>query len=219
MPTTPTTPTTPTRPDHVLTPERIVAAAEETLRRFGPAKATVVDVARTLGVSHAAVYRHFPSKTALREAVTSAWLAGVRQPLEEVRAGEGRPAAPLLREWLTVLAHRKRERALRDPELFATYVTLVRDSSGAVEAHVCELLADLTGIIAAGVEQGAFLAPDPGAAARAVLNATSPFHNPAYAEDWSRPSFERDLRDVLDLVLRGLSRATGGDGTDGGRPC
>ncbi|MGC5014211.1 TetR/AcrR family transcriptional regulator [Streptosporangium sp. DT93] len=192
-------------PDHALTPERIVAAAEETLRRFGPAKATVVDVARTLGVSHAAVYRHFPSKTALREAVTSAWLAGVRQPLEEVRTGSGRPAAPLLREWLTVLAHQKRERALRDPELFATYVALVGESSGAVEAHVSELLADLTAIIAAGAGQGAFRVPDAAAAARAVLTATSPFHNPAHAGDWSRPSFERDLQDVLDIILRGLS--------------
>ncbi|MFI6512334.1 TetR/AcrR family transcriptional regulator [Streptosporangium sp. NPDC050855] len=192
-------------PDHALTPERIIAAAEETLRRFGPAKATVVDVARALGVSHAAVYRHFPSKTALREAVTSAWLSGVRQPLEEVRAGSGRPAAPLLREWLTVLAHQKRDRALRDPELFATYVALVGESSGAVEAHVSELVADLTGIIAAGVEEGVFRVADAGTAARALLNATSPFHNPAYAEAWSRPSFEQDLQDVLDLLLRGLS--------------
>ena len=38
-----------------LTCDRILAAAEEVVRRFGPAKATVVDVARALGVSHAAV--------------------------------------------------------------------------------------------------------------------------------------------------------------------
>ena len=55
-----------------LTPERILQAAEEVLRRHGPAKANVVDVARALGVSHGTVYRHFPSKQALREAVTGA---------------------------------------------------------------------------------------------------------------------------------------------------
>jgi hypothetical protein len=44
-----------------LTQERILEAAEEVLRRFGPAKANVVDVARALGVSHGSVYRHFPS--------------------------------------------------------------------------------------------------------------------------------------------------------------
>ena len=35
--------------DTALTRERIVAAAEDVIRRFGPAKATVVDVARALG--------------------------------------------------------------------------------------------------------------------------------------------------------------------------
>ena len=60
-----------------LTPDRILDAAEETLTRFGPAKTTVVDVARALGVSHGSVYRHFASKAALRDAVTGA-LAGPR---------------------------------------------------------------------------------------------------------------------------------------------
>ena len=58
-----------------LTAERILEAAEEVLRRYGPAKANVVDVARALGVSHGSVYRHFPSKAALRDAVTERWLA------------------------------------------------------------------------------------------------------------------------------------------------
>jgi AcrR family transcriptional regulator len=53
-----------------LTPDRILEAAEGVLRRYGPAKANVVDVARALHVSHGSVYRHFPSKTALRDAVT-----------------------------------------------------------------------------------------------------------------------------------------------------
>ena len=49
-----------------LDEDSILAATEDVLRRYGPSKATVLDVARALGVSHASVYRHFPSKTALR---------------------------------------------------------------------------------------------------------------------------------------------------------
>ena len=82
----------------VLTEERILDAAEDVLRRFGPAKATVVDVAKALGVSHGSVYRHFPTKVALRDAVARRWLARIAEPLEPA-AGHRRPgcrtAAPL----------------------------------------------------------------------------------------------------------------------------
>ena len=56
-------------PDAPLTRDRILAAAEDVIRRFGPAKATVVDVARALGVSHTAVYRHVATKAELRDLV------------------------------------------------------------------------------------------------------------------------------------------------------
>ena len=83
-----------------LTPDRILDAAEETLTRYGPAKTTVVDVARALGVSHGSVYRHFSSKAALRDAVTERWLARVSDPLATIAAEDtpgARAAAALVR--------------------------------------------------------------------------------------------------------------------------
>ncbi len=67
--------------DETLTLERILDVAEDVLRRFEPAKTTVIDVARALGVSHGSVYRRFPSKAALRDAVTERWLARLSEPL------------------------------------------------------------------------------------------------------------------------------------------
>ncbi len=78
--------------DQPLTAEQILDAAEDVLRRFGPEKANVVDVARALGVSHGSVYRHFSSKAALRDAVTERWLARVSDPLaRDRRAPPARP--------------------------------------------------------------------------------------------------------------------------------
>src|SRR5258708_23338650 len=109
--------------DDVLTRERILETAEEVLRRFGPTKATVIDVARALGVSHGSVYRHFPSKAALRDAVLERWLAEVAAPLAGL-ASEDSPAPERLRRWLDLLITAKRRRAFDDPELFATYLAL-----------------------------------------------------------------------------------------------
>ena len=135
-----------------LTPERILEAAEDVLRRYGPAKATVVDVARELGVSHGSVYRHFPSKAALRDAVAERWLAGVSDPLAVLAAAEG-PAPERLRRWLDLLISSKRSRALQDPELFATYVQLAGESREVITAHVGTLTEQLARIISDGVEQ------------------------------------------------------------------
>ena len=95
-----------------LTPDRILDAAEEVLTRFGPAKATVVDVARALGVSHGSVYRHFPSKAALRDAVTERWLARVSAPLAAIVAEDG-PAPERLRRWFDLLIAQAAEGAGR----------------------------------------------------------------------------------------------------------
>src|SRR5512133_207405 len=98
-----------------LTPERILEASEDVLRRYGPAKATVVDVARALGVSHGSVYRHFPTKATLRDAVAERWLAALSEPLAKIANRDG-PATERLRRWLDLLVSSKRQRARDDPE-------------------------------------------------------------------------------------------------------
>ena len=136
--------------DSALTRERILEAAEDVLRRFGPAKATVVDVARVLNVSHGSVYRHFPSKAALRDAVAERWLARLSDPLVEI-VNEDSPAPERLRRWFDHLMAVKRSRALDDPELFATYVELVGQSREVVKAHVDTLIRQITQSLALGL--------------------------------------------------------------------
>jgi AcrR family transcriptional regulator len=191
--------------DAVLTPERILEAAEDALRRYGPAKANVVDVARALGVSHGSVYRHFESKAALRDAVTDRWLHRIGDPLEKIVAEDG-PAADRLRRWLVKLSKAKRKKALDDPELFATYMALVADAREVVDRHVHHLVAQIAQIIGDGVEQGEFSADDPEAVARAIFDATTRFHNPAFASQWSDPGLDDALESVWVLLLGGLQQ-------------
>ncbi|MDI3281813.1 TetR family transcriptional regulator [Polyangium sp. 15x6] len=189
--------------EEALTAERILEAAEEVLRRFGPAKATVVDVARALGVSHGSVYRHFPSKTALRDAVAERWLARVSKPLAEVAAEKG-PAPERLRRWLDLLIELKRKKARDDPELFATYRELVADARDVVRVHVETLASQIAQILADGVEQGAFTIEDPVAAGWAVFHATTKFHKPSHASEWSDPGIDAAFEGVWSLLLGGL---------------
>jgi AcrR family transcriptional regulator len=191
-----------------LTADRLLVAAEEVLRRYGPAKANVVDVARALGVSHGSVYRHFPSKAALRDAVTERWLSEISKPLEAIAVGKG-TAPQRLERWLDGLVQAKRRKALDDPELFATYIELAADAREVVKGHVETLVDQLARIVAEGVADSAFAAEDPRAAARAAFDATSRFHNPAHAAEWSDPQIDAAYEGVRALVLRGLTSSSG----------
>jgi AcrR family transcriptional regulator len=187
----------------VLTPERILETTEEVLRRFGLAKATVVDVARALDVSHGSVYRHFPSKASLREAVAKRWLERTNGPLQEIAESAG-PAPARLERWLRAMFEIKRKRVCDDPEMFATYLTLAREACHVVKAYKDGLADQIAHILSDGVKQGAFEVTDVKTSARAILEATTRFHHPAHADEWNDPALPARLDAVLALLLRGL---------------
>ncbi|MFB7454498.1 TetR family transcriptional regulator [Streptomyces sp. NPDC057027] len=188
-----------------LTAERILEATEEVLRRYGPAKATVVDVARVLGVSHGSVYRHFRTKAALREAVTEQWLQRTIVSLSPYVEGD-EPADERLTGWLTALFRFKRSKAGGDPELMATFQVLIGENSAVVDRHEEHLVEQIARILEDGHREGVFAAPerDFTATARAVFHATDRFHNPAHAADWSAPDVEDAFDGVVSLVQRAL---------------
>jgi AcrR family transcriptional regulator len=190
-------------PDAPLTLDRILATAEDVIRRFGPAKATVVDVARALGVSHAALYRHVATKAELRDLVVGRWMEATMPPLRAIVDLPG-PALEKLRRLVDSLIAVKRRRAADDPELFAAYRTLAADAQSLVAAHVDELVGLAATVIRSGVKEGAFRAVDPEAAGRAVLVATSRFHHPAHAAEWVDPGIDEAYNDVWQLLMDGL---------------
>ncbi|MFJ2196904.1 TetR family transcriptional regulator [Streptomyces violaceusniger] len=187
-----------------LDAETILTATEDVLRRHGPAKATVLDVARALGVSHASVYRHFPSKAALREAVTRRWLGRAREDIATVAADTRQAPPERLRTWLTTLFAAKRKLLSEDPELFATYRVLAAEHSSAAADHVADLIEQLRVIIADGVAGGDFTCADPAATARTVFDATMAYHHPAHAPEWQSPGAEAALESVCALLVNGL---------------
>lgn len=187
-----------------LDAETILTATEDVLRRHGPEKATVLDVARALGVSHASVYRHFPSKAALREAVTRRWLDRTHRGLAAITADSRLAASERLRAWLTTLFALKRAVTSEDPELFNIYRALATDHSSAVADHVAELVEQLRVIVADGVSSGDFDSVDPAATARAVFDATMGYHHPSHAADWQVPGIDASFEAVCTLLIYGL---------------
>ena len=187
----------------VLTREQILDVTEDVLRRFGLAKATVVDVARALDVSHGSVYRHFPSKASLREAVAKRWLDRVNAPLQEIALGSESPPVRL-EHWLRTMIAIKHKKVADDPEMFATYLALAQEACKVVKAHKDGLVDQIADILSDGVKQGAFQVADVKATARAVFDATVRYHHPAHADEWNDPALPARIDALLTLLLRGL---------------
>lgn len=188
------------------TRERILQAAETLLRRHGVAKLTVVDVARALDMSHANVYRHFASKTALQDALVERWLQQVSLPLAEI-ASRPEPAAKRLEAWLLTLIAAKRRKVLDDPELFEAYHAAAEAARGVVEAHMAANRSHLTRIVRDGVAAGEFAVRDVPAAVAAIRDATARFVDPHFIRqtaDRTTAEQTREAKRVLALLIAGL---------------
>ena len=187
-----------------LTREQILAAAEEALRRYGPAKMNVVDVAAALGVSHGSVYRHFPTKAALRAAVVRKGLDQKARHLRPISEESG-PAVDRLHRWLLALVAFKQGLAREDPELFGAYAMIDKDDVDVVRDHVEVLTGQIQRILEDGVASGEFRAAVLDGGAAAIWDATTRFHHPAHRHEWTDPKVNDDVERVWRLLLDGLS--------------
>ena len=187
-----------------LDKEIILRATEEAIRRFGPDKANITDVAKSLHVSHAAIYRYFNGKSALWDAVTERWLAHMNANLEKIMHEEV-PADAKLYRLLVDFAEAKRRSAIHDPEMFANYLKLAHGSTEVIKRSIEEGIRRIEGIIVQGISEGIFFADSPHQAARAVYIATGAFINPNSFED---PNRRQDIESVIHLLISGLKNPT-----------
>jgi AcrR family transcriptional regulator len=186
------------------TRERILDTTVELLRRHGPGKTGVVDVARALDMSHSNVYRHFASKSALFDAVAERWLALVMAPLTTITADKKTPAAKRLKKWVRTLAEVKRKKVLEDPEMFAVYHSITADLHEVVAAHLARMHGQIAEILRDGVKEGAWRLKTPDATAKLILNATLGFHHPAMVALNGGDTDLAQLDALMDVLIAGI---------------
>lgn len=181
----------------------ILETAERQLRRHGLAKMTVVDIAQASGMSHANVYRFFPTKAAIFDAITARWLGATECMVAEIAA---RPvsAAERLEACVIELHRLKRRKVEQDPEIFDTYCAITRGSREVCEQHRARVVGLLESILRDGVAAGEFRIADLPAAVAALRHATLKFHEPRLIADSLDEPTEEQARRVVRLITAGL---------------
>ena len=186
---------------------RIMETAETLFRRLGLAKTTVADIASELGMSPANVYRFFPSKNAIVQAICQRCLAELEAKIWAVARSRGPAAERLERLVLEALAYHK-ENLLEEQRVSDLVKFAMEESWQAIMAHkeVHRTVIEL--ILRDGIEAGDFEAADPRETSMIVQRALVGFCHPLLLEQGLQEghNLEADARAVIRLLLRGITK-------------
>jgi AcrR family transcriptional regulator len=186
------TPAKPLRADARRNREALLATAREVFDTGRFFDLRFDDFARLAGVGIGTLYRHFPTREALAEAVYHEEVALLCDRARRLRASL--PAAEALTTFLRVMV----EHIQAHQGLARTLATLMASRSGAIAEGGRALEEAVTELVAAAVRDGA-VRDDVGAGA--VMMA---LHGIGAAYD--RPDWRAEADDVITLVLDGLRR-------------
>src|SRR5262249_48190485 len=184
---------------------RILEAAEEQFRRMGYHKTAVADIARALGMSPANIYRFFPSKAAINEAICEKHFAEVHGILHGIMA-EDRPAAERLERFVIELHRYNKTRCVAERRLHDMVQAGIDENWAAVERHIAAIHEMVAELIADGIKRGEF-APsvEPADASNAGCTACTGVLHPTLIAQFAHKDLEEDARRVVRYLLRALA--------------
>ena len=197
-----------TRIDPEQMRERILEVAEEHFRRIGYHKTSVADIASNLGMSAANIYRFFPSRDAINEAIC-------RRVVNEVAdiafaiARTDAPASEKLDRLLTAVHQHSKTKLMKERRMHDLIVAAVQENWAIIKAHIERMVTIFEAIIREGVEAGEFDVEDPAEAARAVNTAFTPFFHPMLIEHGVQHGkhTEAGLRGQIRFILKALGKS------------
>jgi len=156
---------------------RIVEAAEALFRRLGFAKTAVADIAAELGMSPANVYRFFPSKNAIVEAICGRCLSEVEEKAWVVARSKASAAERIERLVLEILAYHK-ENFVSEQRVNELVVAAIEASWDSIRAHKQTLQNVVELILRDGIATGEIESVDPRETAELIMRSVLPFTHP-----------------------------------------
>ncbi|RFB78245.1 TetR/AcrR family transcriptional regulator [Methylovirgula sp. 4M-Z18] len=201
----------PSSPPLDSTDARILDMAAAHLRRFGLSRTTVSAIAEEAGMTHANVYRYFPSKQALIDAVTAAWLKVLEADLHAVMESSDPPQDKL--ERILAATHRAyRDKLDTDPNLFDLFADAMEAGRGVGRKHRNRLQADVQTVVDEGIAVGTFPKADVRRSMALIFDTTHRFLHPvALRLDRDVPASTMTARfdRVVKILILGLVTGRG----------
>jgi len=185
---------------------RLVEIAKAHVRKFGHARLTVVGVAAEAGMTHANVYRYFPSKSALIDEVVASALRPLEARLRDAAEGAD-PAYDKLERMLMEVHRDYRGKLDSDPELFDLLIDALMRNRPSARKHRSRVQSEIQRVYEEGVAASAFAMADRRRAMSLIFDAAHRFIHPVALRldrDASAHAVATRFETVLAITLRAL---------------
>jgi len=185
---------------------RIIETAEVLFRRLGFAKTAVADIAAELDMSPANVYRFFPSKNAIVEAICRRFLAEIDDKAWAVARAKGSASNRLERLILEILSYHK-ENVLAEQRVNDLVLAAIELSWDAIRAHKEVMRTVVEVILRDGIEAGEFEAVEPRETAELFMRSVLCFTHPMVIGQCMEEGqdLETQARASVHFVLRAIT--------------
>jgi AcrR family transcriptional regulator len=184
--------------------EKALEITEEKIRYYGFEKFRLTDLAKELKVSHAALYNHFPNKSALLDAISERWLTQMDYTLECIVKKNTSPCK-LITEWFLIYHELKREKVLKDPELFKSFNMAAELEKPFILTHLRNMNHQLLELVKRAVSNGEIHNESPEKMVEVLMESTVSFHHPRMVLDHKDENREPLLQKIIEILLGGLA--------------
>lgn len=182
----------------------ILLAAWDHFRQLGFRKTTIADIAGTLGMSSANIYRFFPSKDALTEAICRNMLGAM---VAAARAAAGGPGGvgERLRAVLMILHCNLRDQMTNQKRVHEVVAAAMDENWPSIREFLeaCDAIA--IALIEEGQASGEFGPGDPALLGRMTMAACAAIHHPTLIAQCGEMNPEMPPEALVDFAIRALA--------------
>jgi len=186
---------------------RILRIAADHVRKYGLERTTVVSIAAEASMSHANVYRYFPSRDLLIDALTDHWLKPIEAGLHEI-ADAPDPADDKLERILSAIHRAYRNKVETDPNLFLIFTEAMESGRAPARRHRSRVQSEIQRVLDEGMAGRVFRPGDLRRATSLVFDGLHRFVHPVSVRldrDIPREQIDSRFERITRVVLRALA--------------
>jgi len=184
--------------------EQIVEAAKKRFSHFGYAKTTMAEVATDCSMSPGNLYRFFPGKLDIAEAIATEDYSRHLENLRKLAVTPGKNARDRLHDLLFEELRRTYQKLEKDPRAFEMARVISQERPQFANWMLENERKILVALLEEAERRGEFCSGDKEFIAEMIQSATMKFRYPQLWSKLTLPKLERELEGVLELLINGI---------------